>query len=151
MLEHLVLQPLEDDLEPFLVDLLRLEVVEVEVRHLVGDDAAPHPEIEAAARELIEHAHFLDEPERVVEGQAVDAGAEADVPRALGRRRDEDAGRGREPQRGRVVLGQVIGVEAGRVVSLEEAQAALVELVERHVPPVEMVEDPDVHVGAHGV
>ena len=71
--------------------------------------------------------------------------------RALGRRRDEDAGRGREPQGSRVMLGEVIGVEAGRVVSLGEAQAALVELVERHVPPVEMVEDPDVHVGAHGV
>ncbi len=70
---------------------------------------------------------------------------------ALGRRGDKDAGRGGEPERRGVMLGQVVGVEAGRVVSLEQAQAALVELVERHVPPVEMVEDPDVHVGAHGV
>jgi hypothetical protein len=150
MIEHLAGQPLEDDLQRLLVDLLGLQMVEIEVRHLVGHDPPSHPEIEAAAREMVQHAHLLDQPERIVEGQAVDARPEADAARALRRGGEEDAGHGREAERRRVVLGQVIG-RTGRVVSLEEAQAALVELVERHVPPVEMVEDPDVHVGAHGV
>jgi hypothetical protein len=44
-----------------------------------------------------------------------------------------------------VVLGQVIRVEAGGVVLLEQAQAALVELVDRHRLPVEVVEDTEIH------
>jgi len=45
------------------------------------------------------------------------------------------------------MLGQVIRVEPGRVVALQQAQPHLVEFVERHVPAVEVVEDSDVHVG----
>ena len=146
MVEHVARQPLQDDLERLPVDLLGLEMVQVEERHLVGDDAAPHPEVEAAPREVIEHAHLLDQPERVVERQAVDAGPEADAPGALGGRGEEDAGHGRQAERRGVVLGQVVRVEARRVVLLEQAQPALVELGDRHVPPVEMVEDPEVHV-----
>jgi hypothetical protein len=79
MVEHVGREPLQDHLQALAVDLLGLHVVQVEVGHLVRDDAAADPEVEAAARELVEHAHFLDEPERVIERQAVDAGAEADA------------------------------------------------------------------------
>ncbi len=44
-----------------------------------------------------------------------------------------------------MVLGQVIGGEAGRVVLFEKPEPALVELVQRHLPPVEVVEDPEIH------
>ena len=44
-----------------------------------------------------------------------------------------------------MVLGEVIRVKAGRVVLLEQAEAARVVLVERHVATIEMVEDSDVH------
>jgi hypothetical protein len=145
VLEHLAGQPLQHDGQGLLVDLLRLEMVEVEERHLIGDDPAAHAEVEAAAREMVEHADFLDEPQRVVERQAVHAGAEANAPRALGGGGEEEPGHRGQAQRRRVMLGQVIGVEAARVVFLQQAQPALVVLVHGHVAPVEMVEDPEVH------
>ena len=150
MVEHVAGQALQDDLERLLVDLLGLQVVQIEERHLVRHDAAPHPEVEPAPREVIEHADLLDQPERVVERQAVHAGPETDAPGALGGRGQEDAGHGRQPERRRVVLGQVVGVEARRVVLLEQAQPVLVEIRHRHVAPVEVVEDAQVHVPSRG-
>jgi hypothetical protein len=145
VLEDLAGQALQDDLQHLLVDLLGLQVMEIEERHLVRHDPPPHAEVESAAREMVEHAHLLDEPQRVVEGEAVHAGPEADAPRALAGGGEEDAGDGRQTERRRVVLGEVVRVEAGGVVLLEQAQPALVVLVHRHVAPVEMVEDPEVH------
>src|SRR5262249_24724045 len=66
-------------------------------------------------------------------------------PRSWRGRGQEDAGHRRQAERRGVVLGQVIGGEAGIVVLLEQPEAALVELVERHFPLVEMVEDSHVH------
>ena len=120
-------------------------MVEVEKRHLVRHDAAAHAEVEAAAREVVEHAHLLDEPQRIVQRQAVDAGAQTDAPRALGGGGEEESGHRGEAQRGGVMLGEVIGVEARRVVLLQQPQPALVVLVQRHVPIVQMIEDPELH------
>src|SRR5262249_41808554 len=86
-----------------------------------------------------------DQPERIVERQAVDAGPQPDAPRALGGRGDEDAGRGREPERRGVMLGQVVGVEPRGVVLLQERKPALVEFRDRRFPPVEMIEDAYIH------
>ena len=80
----------------------------------------PTPKSNRPAGELIEHADLLDEPERVVERQAVHAGAQADAPGALAGRGQEEAGHRGQAERRRVVLGQVVGVEAGRVVLLEQ-------------------------------
>jgi hypothetical protein len=118
--------------------------MQVEVRHPYGTMPRP-PEVEAAAREMVQHAHLLDQPERIVEGQAVDARPEADAARALRRGGEEDAGHGREAERRRVMLGEVIRIEARRVVLLEQPQAALVVLGHGHVTPVEMVEDSQIH------
>ena len=145
MVEHVGRESLEDDLERLSVDLLGLQMVQAEVRHLVGDDPPAHAEVEAAARELVEHADLFDESERVVERQAVHTRAQTDAPGPLGGRGEEDAGHRRQPERRRVVLGQVVGIEAGGVVFLQEAQPALVELVERHLASVEMVEDSEIH------
>src|SRR5207244_13480641 len=60
---HLARQSLEDHLERLPVDFLGLQVVEVEVRHLVGNDSPAHAEVEAPARELVEHADLFDETE----------------------------------------------------------------------------------------
>src|SRR4030081_548888 len=49
----------QDHLERLAIDLLRLERVQVEVRHLVRHDPAADAEIEAPARHLIEHADLL--------------------------------------------------------------------------------------------
>src|SRR3989449_8374452 len=119
--------------------------MQVEVRHLVRHDAAPDAEVEAPARPLIEHADLLEQAQRIVERQAVDARPQADAPRALRGGGEEDARRRRHPERGRVVLGEMVRGEACRVVLLEQAQAARVVLVERHVAAVEAVEDSRVH------
>ena len=145
MVEHVGREPLEDDLERLPVDLLGLQMVQIEVRHLVGDDPPAHPEVEAPAREVVEHADLFDESERVVEGQTVHARPQTDAPGPLGGRGEEDTGHRRQPERRGMVLGQMVRVEAGPVVFLQKAQPALVELVERHVPTVEMIEDPQVH------
>src|SRR5256885_4106309 len=141
VLEHLVRQPGQNHLERLAVDLLGLERVQVEVRHLVRHDAAPDAEVEAPARHLIEHADLLDQPQRIVERQAVDARPQADAPRALRGGGEEDARRRRHPERGGVVLGEMVRGEACRVVLLEQAQAARVVLVERHVAAAEVGED----------
>ncbi len=146
VVEHVAGQALEHDLEDLPVDLLGLQVVEVEEGHLVGHDPPPHPEVEPAPGELIEHAHLLDEPERVVERQAVHARPEPDAPGALGGRGQEDPGHRSQAERRRMVLGQVVGVEAGRVVLLEQPEAVLVEVRHRDVPAVEVVEDAQVHI-----
>src|SRR5262249_52158880 len=102
-------------------------------------------EVEPPIREMIEHADLFDQPERIVERQAVHARPQPDAPRSLGGGREEDAGNRRQAERRGVVLGQMIGGEPRGVVLLEELKTALVEFVERNVPVVEMVEDPEIH------
>ena len=106
----------------------------------------PTPKSKRPAREVIEHADLLDQPQRVVERQAVDARAEPDTSGPLAGRRQEDAGHRRQAERRHVVLGQMVRGEARGVVLLEQLQPALVELVERHaLPAIEVIEDPQIH------
>src|SRR6266702_2565436 len=119
--------------------------MQVEVRHLVRHDAAAHAEVEASVREMVEHAHLFDEAQRIVEGQAVHAGAETDASRPLARRGEEDPGHGRQSEGRGVVFGEMVGVEAGGIALLQQPQPAFVELLERRLPPVEMIEDPELH------
>src|ERR1700694_3023797 len=119
--------------------------MQAEVRHLVGHDPPAHAEIEAPARELIQHADLFDQPERVVERQTVDARPETDAPRALGGRGQEEAGHRGQAERGHVMFGQMVGGEPRGVVFLEQPQPALVELVDGHVAMLEMVENAEVH------
>jgi hypothetical protein len=101
MVQHLTGEPLEADLQRLPVDLLGLQVVEVEVRHLEGDDPPPDPEVEASARELVQHADLFDEPEGVIEGQAVHARPQADAPGPLAGRGQEDPRHRGQPWKGR--------------------------------------------------
>ena len=71
----------------------------------VGDQrAGAAAEHRAAARHVVELHEALRHQEGVVVGQAGDAGAEHDVPGALGGGGDEDLGRGDQLPAGRVVL-----------------------------------------------
>jgi hypothetical protein len=58
--------------------------VDAEGVKLITDEAAPHAEIEAAARQLVQGRCLLGHPHRIVERQHRGAGAEPD---ALGARR----------------------------------------------------------------
>jgi len=67
----------------------------------------------------------------MVQRQDVDARAEAHARRALGDAAEEHVLRGRQAvDRGRVVLGQVIGVEAGTVETLDLDQPLAIDLIE---------------------
>jgi hypothetical protein len=75
-------------------------------------DAAPDSELEAAARERVEHRHFLDQSQRVVDRQQVDQRPESQPRGPLAQRGEQDSGRRREAERRAVVLGDVVAVEA---------------------------------------
>jgi len=77
--------------------------------------------------------------------QDVDARAESEPPRALGHRGEEDVlRRGQAVDRRGVMLGQVVGVEAGRVEALDLEQALAVDAIERQPGDgLDVVEDPE--------
>ena len=112
----------------------------------IGDTPGAHAELQAAVAEVVEHADLLDEPQRVIQRQAVDERAEAQRRRALGRGGEEDARRRPVPERRAVVLGQVVGVEAGLLVALDEREALLELPADREAALVDVIEDPELHV-----
>ena len=76
-------EPLENDLEGFVIDLAGLGEIEAVSLGLERRDAAAHAELKASVAHVIEHADFLDQAQRMVERQEVDQRAEAQSPGAL--------------------------------------------------------------------
>ena len=119
--------------------------IDAVVAHLVGRDAAADAELEPAAAHLVEHADLVDQAQRMIEVDGVDQRPEAQRLGALGHGGQEHAGRGRHAERRRVMLGQVIGVEARALVELDQPQP-LVELpAEIGAGAVHVVEDAELH------
>ena len=114
-------QALQDELEGLVVDLAGLREIEAVGCGLERRHAAADAELEAPAAHLIEHADFLDQPQRMVERQQIDQRAEAQGLRALRHRGEKQAGRGGAAERRRVVLGEVIAVDAGAIVGFDSA------------------------------
>ena len=77
--------------------------------------------------------------------QRVDQRTKAQAARALGHRGEEDRGRGGKAERRRVVLGGVIRVEAAAIVGLDQLEPLLVEIAQRQVVAIEMVEHAEFH------
>src|SRR6185369_15058861 len=77
--------------------------------------------------------------------QHIDQRTEPDAPRALGDRRQKDAGRTCNIERRRVMLAHVIGAEAGAVVELDQREPLLVLLSERIRATVVLIEDAELH------
>ncbi len=138
-------QRLQDHLPRLEVHRLRFRRIDAEMLDLDRRNAAPDAQLEAPAAQLVEHADFLRQAQRVIQGERVDQRAEAQPFGALRDRRQEHAGRGRHAERRSVMLGQVIGVEAGRIVELDQLEPRLVIRVERDVVAVEMVENAEFH------
>ena len=88
-----------------------------------GRDALADADVQASAAHLVEHTQLFEEPERVVERQQIHERADAQALRSAGNHREVDVGRGREAERGRVMLGHVIAVEAQPVVEFGQRQA----------------------------
>ncbi len=117
-----------------------LVVVELERRH-----AAPDADVEPAVAEVIEHRDLLDQAQRRIERQQIDERAEADAPGRLRDRAEPDARHRHHVERRRVVLGDVIGVEAGVVGGRHVGEAFGQLRVERPVGAVDVVEDAEFH------
>jgi hypothetical protein len=119
-------------------------VVAVEGR-LDRRDPAPHAHLEPAVAELVEHRDLFGEPQRVIERQEIDHRTETEPLRSLREGRQEDTGRRRHPERRRVVLRHVIAVETGLVVGFGDAQSLVVEVAQRDIASVEVVENAKSH------
>ena len=97
VVEHLLAQPEQDDVERLLEQRARMHRVDAMIGQLEDRDAPSDAELEAAAAEMIQHADFPDQAQRIVERQQIDQWSEAD---ALGALRDggqEDPGDGAMP------------------------------------------------------
>ena len=95
------------------------------------DTATPHTDLHAPATEVVEHTDLFDEPYRMVQGQDIDTGPEAQTRGALGDGGQEDVLRWRQAvHRRRMVLRQVIGIKAGLVQPLNLDQPVGVDLFE---------------------
>src|SRR5580700_4960983 len=77
----------------------------------------------------------------MMQRQHVDQRAEADAPGALGERRQEHARARHRAERRRMVLGEVIAVEAFRLKQLDKLQALLELDGARRAVVVEMIEN----------
>src|SRR6185312_10051669 len=71
--------------------------------------------------------------------------AQADALRALGRGAQEDARLRRHADRVPVMLGEVIAVDAERVRRLDELDALFVELRQRRIAAIKVIENSDFH------
>src|ERR1700688_3538558 len=82
----------------------------------------------------------------MAQGQDVDQRAETKTRGALGDGRQQHARRRRHAKRRRVMLGDMIGVEAAAVVDLGQFEPAFVELSEARTATVDVVEDSEFHL-----
>ena len=131
----------QHDLASLGVALLQFEMADAEVGQFERRRAAPESEFQPAAAHLVEHADFFDQPQRLVQRQHVHHRAKPQPRCALCDSRQHDARRRRKPERRRVVLGEMISVEAARIVGLDDAKSVGIELAERESAAIKMVED----------
>ena len=95
-------------------DVARVVVLDLVKLQLIGRDPTADADVEPAAAQMIEHADFLDQPQRRIERQQID---DRPQPHALGRARDRgeiDARRRHQIERRLVVLGDVQAIECRR-------------------------------------
>src|SRR5262249_24490139 len=135
----------QDEFEGLVINLPGLREVEAVSARLERRHAAPDAELEAPAAHLIEHADFLDQAQRMIERQEVDEGAEAQRLGALRHGREEQPGRGGEAERRRMMLGEVIAVDAAAVIGFDQLEPIGIELPEWPARIVHVVEHTEFH------
>ena len=96
---------------------------------------------------MIEHADFLDHPQRMIERQGENHRPEAQPLGALRDRRQENAGRRRHAERRPVVFGKMVGVESRAIEQLHDRKPLLVIIRQRRGAAIQVVEDSEFHRG----
>ena len=111
--------------------------------------AAADADLQPSVGEMIQHGNFLDQPQRMMQRQHVDAGAEAQSLRPLRGGGEEYVLRRRHRMHRRgVMLGEVIGEEAGLIERLELRQPFGIKPRERHAGQMlDMVENAEADAG----
>jgi hypothetical protein len=119
---HVGRQPQPEDLERLVEPALRLVARHPVESGLDRGDAPADAEHQPAAGQLVEGGGLLDHPHRVDQRQDRDQRPQPDRRGALGRGRQHQV-RGGDAERGAVMLGQLVGVEAEPLVRLDQRQA----------------------------
>src|SRR5579871_606975 len=83
----------------------------------------------------------------MVKRQKIHQGAEVELLGALCDRGQEHPGRWRDTQGRRMVFSNVIAIETGPVICLDQLQPLLIEPVQRRLPAIHMVEYTKFHDG----
>ena len=115
--EHLL-----DDLEFFLIARRRRARIEPVEAGFDRRDAAADAHLEPAAAEIVEHRDLFGDADRMIERQQIHERAQPQGRRALRHGGEEDARRGRVAERGAVVFGEVIRVEARSLVRFDQRE-----------------------------
>src|SRR3984893_11484253 len=142
---------LEDEFEGLVIDFAGLREIETVSASLKRRDAASDPELEPPAAHLIEHADFLDQAQRMIERQEIDEGAEAQRLGALRHGREKEPGRGGAAERRRVVLGDVVAIDAAAVIGFDQLEPIGVERAKRPAPIVHVIEHAEFHAASRRV
>src|SRR5712691_12842654 len=142
---------LEDEFEGLVIDFAGLPEIEAVGASLERRYAASDPELEPPAAHLIEHADFLDQAQRMIERQEIDEGAEAQRLGALRYGREKQPGRGGAAERRRVVLGDVVAIDAAAIIGFDQLEPIGVERAKRSAPIVHVIEHAEFHEASRRV
>src|SRR5262245_18832180 len=143
-------EALYDQLQSLRVDLLRLCRVESIEGSFGGRGSTAEADLQSSPAHLIEHTDFFDQPNRMVKRQRIDQWAETKSLRALCYSSQKYAGRGCHAEGRRVMLGNVIGIEAHLIISLDKLEACLVVILQWQIAAVQMVEYAKFHRSDQG-
>src|SRR5215475_9662296 len=138
-------EALYNELQSLRVDLLGLCGVESIEGSFGGRGSTAEADLQPSAAHLIEHTDFFDQPNRMVKRQRIDQWAETKSLCALRHGSQEYAGRRCHAERRRVMLGNMIGIEAYLIISLDKLEACLVIILQRQIAPVQMVKYAKLH------
>ena len=139
-------QALAQHLQCLGVHMKRLLVIDAVKPGLNGRSTASDADLEPAAAQLIEHADFLDQPQRRVQRQHVDHWTESHARGPLRNGSEKDTGRGRHAQRRTVMLGQVVAAESRLLRGHDQLQTILVETGQGLITPVEVIKNAKFHL-----
>src|SRR5262247_3788997 len=116
-------EALYNQLQSFHVDLLRFCRIESIKGSFSGRGATAKADLQPSTAHLIKHTDFLDQPNRMVKRQRIYQGAKTKSLRALPHGSQEYAGRRCHAEGRRVMLGNMIGIEAYLIISLDKLKA----------------------------
>jgi hypothetical protein len=141
-----VLAPeLEQDFDRLLGHLRRLVEIQAELGELAGAHPLADPEVEPAAREVVERGRLGGQAQRVMEGKDVDVVAKAHPRGPLERRGDHQVGARQQRVVREVVLGEPALAEPERLGQRDLVEHLGVGLVVRDAAALTVVEEPEVH------